>query len=840
VRASAWTAAVAAAWMVFAALPAGGRSGGAAAGAPAAAVRRPAAARGGGWPTPVSRPDAGRRRAPAATLPFGPQPPQVATARALVVGVTFAGTQPTLPLAHFAPVFFGPGPDSVASYLRWASYGRFRLTGAVVGASAAGQAGDWLVVPHSLAYYARGQSGMGPNDSAASSGGDLLEQEVLKLLDAAHFNWTPYLDAHGDVPYLILLVDSPDASLTGRSDELWSYEESGSDNPIVLPSGRPSMVLNYDLDAAFAQDWNTPNGVGTFDHEFAHLLGALDMYDTNNSIAGLANWSLMGSGNYNGPNDDGSEPSDLDAFTRLQFGWSTPVPVTGPPRVYVLRPAETSPQVLEYAIPDSRQYYLMENRQPIGPDAWLPGRGLLIYRVDGAIMNPSTSAWNNDCLECVTGSGRNPHPGIEIMQADGSASLAQPGSAGDAGSASDPFPGTTGATQFSDATRPSAVGWGGVPSYLSVSGVTQEANGDILLAAGSVAASVSPDVVPTTGGTVTVTDALGPFAPGDAVALQGLTATAVTGVQVLGPRTLTFSLAPGTAPGVYLVSVTTPAGTSLPLAYLTVAAGGGSQAPTSLAIRALAPPRAGSPTPFAVRLVDRAGARVSGDYGTVWVNGVAHPLVNGAATVLLDATRAGAFTVSAVLDRLPSIVGSTTVQVAAGPPARVRITGPTAVRAGQTALYRVWATDRYGNPVTGTLSMGWAGSVRLVAGRGRWSVSFRRAGVAVLAPSGAPAAGSLRVRVAAAGPYSVTSRWTPAHPMVGEPVRITALARDAFGNPAEGWLTLAAMTRRLADGEAVFRIVFRTPGLHRLRYRVPARSQVAIDVRPRPLFGLWW
>ena len=761
--------------------------------------------------------------------------PERAGARALVVGVTFAGTQPPVPLSHFVTVFFGSASSSVASYLKWASYGQFVLTGSVVGGSAAGQASDWLVMPHSVAYYAQGNSGMGdaktPN---AVSGGDLLEQAVVRMLDAARFNWKPYEDASGGVPYLILLVNSPDAALTGSRSDLWSYEESSADTPIVEQGAKVSVVENYDMDAALGASAGQLNGVGTFDHEFAHILGALDMYDTNNDIAGLANWSLMGSGNYNGPGDDGTVPSDLDAFTRVQFGWSVPTTISGPPVLYSLPPAETSPEVLEYPIPGSQQYYLMENRQPIGSDSALPGHGLLIYRVDGAIMNPSSRAWANDCLECVSGPYKNAHPGIEIMQSDGTQSLASPNSAGDAGSQGDPFPGITGNRAFSDSTRPSAVGWGGVPSYLSVSGITQEANGNILMAAGSVAATLSPSAVGAAGGTVTITDRLAPFAEGDVVTLEGASASAVTDFQVASASSASFEVAPGTPAGLYLVQLTDAANVTTSLAYLTVTPGAASDVPAALSVAATRTASAGTPVLVTVRVVNASGAALRGHFGPIWVDGAPVATSGGQATTQVESSRVGTLHVTAALDRLPSVVGGAEVAVAAGPVANIRFVGPTSVMAGQTAAYRVEAEDRFGNPVTARITLASGQTVALRDGLGTVRVQFTRAGVARVAARGPGAgAGALTVHVHAGGPFRVSSSFTPADPAVGQTVRITAVARDAYGNLAVGSLTLSRQRRTLRAGRASFTVAFGTPGAHILYYRVPAHSSVRLVVHAR-------
>gem|GEM_PF-5431784 len=607
-----------------------------------------------------------RRRAsgyapPSLTLPA--QPVERSAGRALVVAVAFKGTTPTVRASHWQSTFFGSGPNSVATYLSWASYGQFRLTGSVVGGAAAGQTSDWLVVPHSVAYYAQGNSGMGKTegDNVGAAGGDLLEQTVVAMLDKAHFNWTPYLDATGNVPYLILVVDSADAALTGSGSDLWSYEESQSNTPVALAGGKKALVENYDLDAAYGENTTQLNGYGTFCHEFAHILGAIDVYDSNGSIAGLANWSLMGSGNYNGPAQNGTQPSDLDAFHRILFGWSTPVLVQGPPVLTRLAPSERSPAVLEYPIPGTEQYYLFENRQPLYSDVGLPGHGLLIYRVDGAIMNEQSAAWDNDCVDCVTGTGKNPHPGIILVQSDGSQSLDQAGSAGDTGSMGDPWPGSSGATTFNDATKPSARGWGGVPSYLSVSGITQEADGAIVMAIGSDAASLSPSAVGGAGGAVTVTDPLGPFKAGDAISLLGAPSGSLGKVTVVSPTQLRFHVLAQTPAGAYLVEVTGPAGGVTQLAYLVVTGAGAPGAPATVSLRVSGTPVPGQAVTVHLSLLDAAGRVDAGNFGPVWLNGRPVALAGGVGTATLTVPASGVLALDAALYALPSVAGATQI-----------------------------------------------------------------------------------------------------------------------------------------------------------------------------------
>jgi hypothetical protein len=376
-----------------------------------------------------------------------------------------------------------------------------------------------------------------------------------------------------------------------------------------------------------------------------------------------------------------------------------------------------------------------------------------------------------------------------------------------------------------------------------VYGITQEANGDIELAAGNIAASMSPSRLPAAGGAVTITDPLAPFAQGDAITLVGAPANAVTGVTVASATTVSFQVAPNTPAGAYLVQVNAPTGVQTSLAYLVVTAGTTSRAPASIQLRATKSPVAGQPTPIRVTVVDAKGNPVTGDYGPVWVNGQPVTMNGGTGTVSVATDHAGSLAVTAAMYRLPSIVGSTTLQVGAAAPAQVEISGPATVVAGRAQTYRVEAADRFGNPVTGILPLDAAGrttSVRLRQGVGEVRVAFRRAGLAELSdPQLGTRAGNLKVSVSASAAAAVRSSWTPREPVVGQDVKISAIAHDAYGNLAAGSLTLGGMTRTLVKGRAAYSVVFRSPGVKVLKYKVSSHAQVRIQVLAHPPVNYW-
>ena len=203
--------------------------------------------------------------------------------------------------------------------------------------------------------------------------------------------------------------------------------------------------------------------IGIMAHEIGHDIGFPDLYDTDYSSSGIGGWSLMSGGSWNsvGTAQPGTTPAGLDAFSKSYQGWITPTPVVGALTGAALPAAATSPTA--YRLGDNRngvdwkfethrgkgEYFLVENRQPVGFDAGLPACGVIVYHVDERVT--STNEANAD----------DTHRLVDVVEADGTTPMdGYPYE----GSAADVFPGSSGHVDFSDATLPPATLYSGHPS----------------------------------------------------------------------------------------------------------------------------------------------------------------------------------------------------------------------------------------------------------------------------------------------------------------------------------------------------------------------------------------
>ncbi|MHB9056843.1 MAG: M6 family metalloprotease domain-containing protein [Paludibacteraceae bacterium] len=176
-------------------------------------------------------------------------------------------------------------------------------------------------------------------------------------------------------------------------------------------------------------------GIGTFTHEFGHVLGLADMYPTDGSThQTLSYWDIMDAGPYL---NSGRTPPSYNSFERFQLGYLTPTVLTNAQNVSLSNLSENNTAYLIPSVDNFRvyaentsEYFLMENRQKKGWDTYLPGHGMLIYRIN---YNPNDWNYNQP--------NNNPlKMGVDIMEADGIAS--------DATLSGDPFPGTRNVTVY--------------------------------------------------------------------------------------------------------------------------------------------------------------------------------------------------------------------------------------------------------------------------------------------------------------------------------------------------------------------------------------------------------
>jgi immune inhibitor A len=133
-------------------------------------------------------------------------------------------------------------------------------------------------------------------------------------------------------------------------------------------------------------------------------------------------------------------------------------------------------------VPNTDEYFLLENRQAIGTDTAQLNPGCQ-FRTRSCAKAPGLLVWHIDAGQVATHGFRQdnrinvgPIHGVALVQADGLNQLSQPGgkNRGDAG---DPWPGATGNVTFGPETQPPALDNSGATTGFEVDSIQQLAPG---------------------------------------------------------------------------------------------------------------------------------------------------------------------------------------------------------------------------------------------------------------------------------------------------------------------------------------------------------------------------
>lgn len=198
------------------------------------------------------------------------------------------------------------------------------------------------------------------------------------------------------------------ADNSALKEAIWPHS-SNLVNPLTLDgkqiiSYACSNELRYTTDGSLATA-----GIGTFVHEFGHVLGLVDHYDS--FYSGFAfhpgSWDTMATGSYN---NDGNTPPLFTAFERSELGWLALTELeVGTDSVSRLPELTTSNFAYRISVPDKpSEYYVLENRQQQGWDRFLPGHGMLMWHID-----VDTAEWVGNSANTIGG-----HQLIDIIEAD--------------------------------------------------------------------------------------------------------------------------------------------------------------------------------------------------------------------------------------------------------------------------------------------------------------------------------------------------------------------------------------------------------------------------------------
>ena len=243
-------------------------------------------------------------------------------------------------------------------------------------------------------------------------------------------------------------------------NNIWAHQSSLGNSQYITndltPNGQNIIVDTYmvcpELSAGAGQSCDTDLifQMGTFAHEFGHVLGLPDLYDRDESDGnseGVGEWCLMASANWLGSNGD--TPGHMSAWCKIELGWMEPTIAGSFENDISINQLATHPHAIKVWEDDYRtnRYFLIENRQKVGFDSDLNGSGLLIYHVN------ESRGWGSNAWSFGPINDDENNKFIDVESADGYLDLDNEINRGDDG---DPFPGTSNNFSFDNNSNPSS------------------------------------------------------------------------------------------------------------------------------------------------------------------------------------------------------------------------------------------------------------------------------------------------------------------------------------------------------------------------------------------------
>lgn len=389
----------------------------------------------------------------------------------LVILVQYSDVSFTYTRQQFENMFnqIGYSTGSVRDYFLANSYGKLDLRSTIVGP---------YTLPNTRAFY--GVHSGTQNDVNAKQ----------MIIDACHA-------ADADVDFSVYdndgntFVDGVHVIYAGLGEHngggdnaIWAHRGKLGNNDLVLDGVK---IVDYSC-ACEKQSSYTMSGIGVHCHEFGHVLGLPDYYDTDYADHGISKtfgtFDIMDAGGYN---NNEKTPPLYNAYSKVLLGWATPYIIDTNMLMDITSiPSKDTALIFKINSPNNGEYFLFENKDFSGWNTYLDASiqnykyltgvnsGILGIHVDGTA---NAYGWGDNCLNCY--SARN---SILVMSADGNYNGYEIASSGQweyTNMANMLYPGQSSITSITDSTTTNLRTWDNLNSKVKLTDFTRLSNDNI-------------------------------------------------------------------------------------------------------------------------------------------------------------------------------------------------------------------------------------------------------------------------------------------------------------------------------------------------------------------------
>lgn len=303
-----------------------------------------------------------------------------------------------------------------------------------------------------------------------------VESYVLEMLGERAADYDRNKD--GYIDHISIIFAGQGQESTGTEGMIWSHSYSEWYN------GGSGWAKSRACIAEIDNLYDSRPGIETYCHEFGHVLGLPDHYDSKYTYW---TWEHPAEADLMSANTGRGIPVPMSAFSRFCLGWTRFKTLSAATAgTFRLQDMLQEYHALRYNTTTPGEFFVLENRTPLNKWQSYPenGSGMLIFRVDSA-------GYRSRLADNTVNAGYD-HMCFELLRADNSSNYYD--------KESDFFPYNGTYTSFTDNTTPSSQSLAGKNTNLPITNIRQENNiiSFNFVSQGNQMLAVSGDITPDT------------------------------------------------------------------------------------------------------------------------------------------------------------------------------------------------------------------------------------------------------------------------------------------------------------------------------------------------------